>query len=232
MYHPKMATSLRLSFDSGTNSDKDGCLRLGIVMLAIITGNRQVGKTRWLERFIQEAKDNHFDCIGLVSPGRWVEGADGSFEKTGIKAVLLPQNEELLYAVRPVFAKDGSSLYSQSDQAQLGWKIFDEAIERINAHFASLRDRETGHEDILIIDEIGPLELVHGKGFVSALDMLDHPTVEQAVIIMRPELLEVTKKRLAPVWGEPLVIDVSSEEDYRGIESLIKSFNSSSVKSY
>lgn len=210
-------------------------------MLAIITGTRQVGKTRWLERFIESATQSGLRCVGLISPGVWIDAPHDELEKTGINARLLPEGEEFVCALRRDLASEDSNQFSQADKAQLGWRVYDDAIERVNAHFDALRAEGLLPEDILVVDEIGTLELMHGTGFTSALRMLDDPTCAtaheegtsnlNAIIIMRPELLDQTKERLAPVWGEPLVIDASLEDDYRGIESLIKSFSSASERS-
>ncbi|MCI9129582.1 MAG: hypothetical protein HFJ65_04655 [Eggerthellaceae bacterium] len=207
-------------------------------MLVIITGNRQVGKTRWLERFLTQAEDAGFTCVGLISPGVWERKPNGTLEKTGIQAILLPEGTRLQYAVRrDLTPQDGNADgYQQSDSAKLGWRIRDAAIDTINDHFRALRERGLTSKDILVIDEIGTLELTHGKGFTAALGMLDDPPVKDgdaanAVIIMRPELLATTEERLTPVWGKPLILDISDPESYLGIESLIRSFSSASDRS-
>lgn len=211
-------------------------------MLVIITGDRQVGKTRWLEQFISNAVQSGFRCVGLISPGIWVKHDDGNFEKTGINALLLPENEEFPYAIRRDLTDEETEGFSQADKAQLVWRVYDQAIERINDHFDKLHEEGLAQNDILIIDEIGSLELVFGEGFTSALRMLDDPTFaanvkegisaeRNAVMIMRPELLEQTKERLTPIWGEPLIIDISDNSNYLGIESLIRSFSSASDRS-
>jgi nucleoside-triphosphatase THEP1 len=43
--------------------------------------------------------------------------------------------------------------------------------------------------DILLLDEIGPLELKHRQGWVDALDLLHHGSYALAVVVVRPELL-------------------------------------------
>lgn len=208
-------------------------------MIAIVTGPRQVGKTRWLERLMDAADASGLRCVGLVSPGRWKRRADGTLEKVGIDALLLPERTKIPYATRRDLTEEDSGSFSQADEAKLAWRVYDDAIERINAHFDTLYVPGLGSQDLLIVDEIGTLELVHGKGFTSALRLLDNPaeaardsnSMPNAVIIMRPELLETTKKRLTPAWGEPLVIEITESDSYLGIESLIRAFNSESERS-
>lgn len=63
-------------------------------------------------------------------------------------------------------------------------------------HFASL----------LIVDELGRLELMRGEGLVEAMALLDRgPTraFPHALVVVREDLLPLAHERLAPVWGAP-----------------------------
>lgn len=204
-------------------------------MLIILTGKQQTGKTRWLERLIREAGNKGIACKGIVSPGTWVEGDDGMLVKTGINAQLLPQNEKLPFAKwRDLVTEDEAhaNQASQADNAKLGWRIYDEAIDRINDHFDVLSTEGLNPNDLLIVDELGALEFRHDGGFTSALKMLDSlPSTANAIVVVRPDLVQIAKERLAGESGEPLVFDASSDIDYLGMESLIKSFSSASDKS-
>jgi len=42
---------------------------------------------------------------------------------------------------------------------------------------------------VVILDEIGPLELVHRQGWVGALELLQDETFAMAFVVIRPELL-------------------------------------------
>jgi nucleoside-triphosphatase len=50
-------------------------------------------------------------------------------------------------------------------------------------------------EDIIIIDEIGPLEFEKNLGFWSALEFLDESAYRTALVVVRPALLPVARKR-------------------------------------
>lgn len=210
-------------------------------MLVLLTGGRQVGKTRMLEDVMERAKDSGIRCVGVYTPGIW-RASNDELVKHGINAVLLPQNEEMLFAVGRGESKtcntdNDSGNSTQSDSAKLGWKIFDQAIDRINDHFDDLVESGINEGDLVIIDELGALEFIHGKGLTSALQLLENGPSDipaskiNVIAIVRPELLDEAKKRLSPTWGEPLAIDASADDAYLGIESLIKSLSSESVKS-
>ena len=72
-------------------------------MLFLLTGDVQIGKTRWLEDLCASLQAAGTCVAGVVAPGQWVprpegqpggkHGFDGAgrFEKLGIDNVLLPQ---------------------------------------------------------------------------------------------------------------------------------------------
>jgi nucleoside-triphosphatase THEP1 len=50
--------------------------------------------------------------------------------------------------------------------------------------------------DLLVVDEIGPLELARGGGWVSAFDVLLGGDFALAVVVVRPELLAQAQRQL------------------------------------
>lgn len=114
-------------------------------MLFLLTGEVQIGKTRWLESLVAELGDRGVSCAGVLAPGQWVpsegERADANgFEKLGIDNVLLPDGERIPFARRGDLARaDGTfNEESQAAKAELAWHIDDAAIARVNAHFDEL----------------------------------------------------------------------------------------------
>ena len=181
-------------------------------MLFLLTGDVQIGKTRWLERLLADLQRKGVTPYGVLAPGVWVpsdapEANAQGFEKLGIDNVLLPQNERLRFANRIDLAKrDGT--YDENAQAGrmgLGWHISDEAIEHVNAHLASipkLFDEEKG-QGLLVIDELGRLELHKGEGLVEAMRLLDEgprPGLDNAVLIVRETLVDEAEARYAEAW--------------------------------
>ena len=121
-------------------------------MLFLLTGDVQIGKTRWLENLCSSLQAAGTCVAGVVAPGQWVPrpegqpggkyGFDGAgrFEKLGIDNVLLPQGERIGFARRRDLAAKSKAFTegTQAKAAKLGWGISDTAIAQVNAHFATL----------------------------------------------------------------------------------------------
>ena len=123
-------------------------------MLFLLTGDVQIGKTRWLEDLCASLQAAGTCVAGVVAPGQWVprpkgqpggkHGFDGAgrFEKLGIDNVLLPQGKRIEFARRRDLAARGKAFEegTQAKAAKLGWAISDTAIAQVNAHFATLAE--------------------------------------------------------------------------------------------
>lgn len=182
-------------------------------MLFLLTGEVQIGKTRWLESLVAELGAFGVPCAGVLAPGQWVPStgphADANgFEKLGIDNVLLPGGERVPFARRGDLARaDGTfDEESQAAKAELAWHIDDAAIDRVNAHF----DEITAHASavapgLLIVDELGRLEIWRNGGLTSAVALLAQgPTAAfpHALAVVRDYLLDDTEALLAPAWPE------------------------------
>lgn len=204
-------------------------------MLLILTGDIEIGKTTWLARAVDELTAAHVRCDGVIAPGIWMRKEDGTLDKLGIDNLLLPQKKRIPFARRADLAKAEGAFDAdaQSAKAQLKWHISDEAIACVNRHFEALMraDRpgkgatatqekshgKTAHNNaedaggpetkrLLVIDELGQLELLHGKGLTSAVRMLEagpRETYEHAVLIVRDKfgLAEKAERRFSDAWG-------------------------------
>lgn len=212
-------------------------------MLILLTGGRQIGKTRFLESLLEKTQLNGIRCVGVLTPGTWVDDGKGGFFKTGINAMLLPGGEVFRFAdrympndkqgsqpsVQPSSQSSQSSVQpsSQSDSAGLGWKIFDEAIDRINSHFDKLCESGLQMRDLLIVDELGVLELTCEMGFTSAMKLLKDPAIKgatvkpNAIIVVRPELISAAKANFEDTWGELACIDLSKGDPSSDINRLL-----------
>ena len=177
-------------------------------MLFLLTGDIQIGKTRWLEALVAGLQGAGVRCAGVIAPGRWRERAcaDGgvTFEKLGIDNVLLPQGERICFGARRDLAQAQGieDVGSQSAQAGLGWEISDAAIAQVNRHFASLTGLQGA--DLLVIDELGRLELLRGEGLVEAVGVLaagPQGACQNALVVVRETLVERAEERFGSVWG-------------------------------
>ena len=199
-------------------------------MLFFLTGDIQIGKTRWLQGVIDELASRGVVTYGVIAPGRWVETPNG-FQKMGIDNVMLPQGERVSFA----------------DPAQRGWCFHDDAIERVDRHFAELMsmrgsyceaggdpaDDKIGSQDqaphgvggetntcdgqsrFLVVDELGWMELERCAGLVSAVALLDagaSSVFPHALVVVRETLLPLANKRFASAdWGGFTVLRPNEE---------------------
>lgn len=197
-------------------------------MLFLLTGDVQIGKTRWLESLCASLQAAGTCVAGVVAPGQWVprpegqpggkHGFDGAgrFEKLGIDNVLLPQGERIEFARRRDLAAKGKAFAegTQAKAAKLGWAISDTAIAQVNAHFAALAKQAANEtrlapHAVLVVDELGRLELLRGCGLTNALAILDAgptPQFPHAIAVVRETLLDEARRRFEPRWGKATVI--------------------------
>lgn len=202
-------------------------------MLFLLTGEVQIGKTRWLESLVAELGAFGVPCAGVLAPGQWVPStgphADANgFEKLGIDNVLLPGGERVPFARRGDLARADGTFddESQAAKAELAWHIDDAAIDRVNAHF----DEITAHASaaapgLLIVDELGRLEIWRNGGLTSAVALLAQgPTAAfpHALAVVRDYLLDDTEALLAPAWPE--IARISPNDAAR--EAILAAFES------
>lgn len=172
-------------------------------MLLILTAPIQTGKTRWLEALVSELASRGVASYGVVAPGRWHREPEGggALVKDGINNVLLPSGERVRLA-EAARGHDGT--------AGLGWSFDAGALARVDSHFAELASHAAGAPGLLVVDELGPLELKRGEGLAHAVELLGRgpaPAWPHAVVVVRPALMPLAKERFQAAWGdlEPIV---------------------------
>lgn len=196
-------------------------------MLFLLTGDVQIGKTRWLERLASELYAEGCEVAGVVAPGVWRAAGEGGFEKLGIDNVLLPDGERVAFARRRDLARAEGSLdpESQSEAAQLAWHISNDALARVNAHFGLIAEGMCGGAEegearprLLVVDELGRLELERGCGLVAATELLARGATARfphALAVVRDWLLPRAVERFGAAWGGARAI--SPDDEARGL---------------
>lgn len=184
-------------------------------MLLILTGQIRTGKTTWLRARVGALEAAGVACYGVTAPGVW----DDRGRKVAIDNELLPGQGRVRLARAADPAETGG----------MAWDFDAAALARVNAHLAGLRgDRphESGpagdtlredspHEDasparsarpgLLVVDELGPLELRRGAGLTEALALLAEgptPAWPHALVVVRAGLAKEAAALLGPAWGE------------------------------
>jgi len=152
--------------------------------LIIITGLSGDGKTSWCSRLADLAKERGLDVSGILSPGVF-EGQ----EKTGIEIQDLRTEER-----RPLARL---RVKETSELATPRWVFNQEVMEWADR---ILRDEEVS--DLLIIDELGPLEFLRDEGLLSGLVSIDQQRYRVACVVVRSALLPNAIQR----WPNALVV--------------------------
>jgi nucleoside-triphosphatase THEP1 len=146
-------------------------------VLFIITGWRNTGKTTFCHFIIDGARERGLRVTGVLSPGVFED-----YQKTGIEI------EDLTSGERRILAHKG---HDPSSEFQLPDWIF----EKENLAWGNTIFKQSVPTDILIVDELGPIELEQQKGWVDAMQALDGQAYRIAFVVIRPELLQIAKQR-------------------------------------
>ncbi|HMN14915.1 MAG TPA: nucleoside-triphosphatase [Bellilinea sp.] len=142
--------------------------------ITVITGDRHAGKTLACQRIIDEAKQQGLSAGGLITPGRY----DAAGTRTGFYVQMLPGGDKRLL---------GSAIEGELQGTRLGMWIFDDsALQWGNNELGS-----TPIVDVLVIDEIGPLELERDAGWTNAIPLLRKGQFDQAYVVIRPECVKM-----------------------------------------
>jgi len=172
--------------------------------LIIITGKRGEGKTTFLKKITSALKAEGLETKGFLSSAVYKDG-----EKIGYRLLSISDNTEMNFI----------SVNEHFGEINLGKYYFsDEGLEWGNNILKSYNGNDN---DILIIDEIGPLEL-SGKGWSESLDNLATLTQFNMIWVVRKEFLdEVINK-----WNlsNPVIIDISSISISEAKKTILKIF--------
>jgi nucleoside-triphosphatase THEP1 len=147
------------------------------VRIALLSGEIGAGKTTACQRVVDLTRTRGFACGGLLTPPLIEDG-----RKVGIVGVDLGSGEQRVMA----------RLDRDLGGPRVGCYHFTtDAFAWANAVIASAVDAGC---DPLVVDEIGPLELMKGTGLAPALNLLE--VVPRALIVVRLSLLDTLRDRL------------------------------------
>jgi nucleoside-triphosphatase THEP1 len=151
------------------------------VNLYIVTGWRGSGKTTFCREMVAAARKMGLDPAGLISPAGFKQDQKDSIWAQAIRS----REKRLLATDRP---------YTENDLAFGDWYFNRKTLEWGNEVLKS-----SVPCDLLVIDELGPLEFYFSLGWVSAMDVIRTGKYHLALVVIRPELLETAKTILQPV---------------------------------
>ncbi len=145
--------------------------------LWIITGEIGAGKTRWCRMFLELAQKAGWDAAGVISPAVFENG-----QKVAIDALDVRSGERRRLAARRQ-TEDPAQVHTRE------WRFEADTIEWGNTVF-----RQAVPCDLLMVDEVGPLELLQGEGWSAALEAINSRAYRLAVVVVRPSLLSIAER--------------------------------------
>ncbi len=193
--------------------------------LTLLTGPFGAGKSTWCAARAEEARSGGKSVGGLLSlavmvDGRkaaidWVDLAGGTRRRL---AWLRDEQWRLLTTSPPSDALRASPSPSPLVERGTGRALAREGGEVEGLVFGDWRfDAETfawGNRvlhglpicDLLILDELGPLEFLLGEGLQEGLRLIDERRFPVVCAVVRPELLVQAKERWP--WGQVVSLDI------------------------
>ena len=162
--------------------------------IILISGGRGVGKTTVCQRTVAQAREAGYECGGILTVQ-----TDAPDERTVID---VRSGER-----RPLTTPEGGvgigKFHFSSDTLDWGAEALTQAAPC----------------DLLVVDEIGPLEIEQREGWVVALDLLRMGQFEIALVVVRPELVHAVQMQLPA--SVPTVISVTEENRDQLPEELL-----------
>lgn len=161
-----------------------------ISRVTIITGDIQIGKTTLCSEVIQQAKLQGIETAGVLSPAVFEGG-----KKIGIDVLNVRSGEKRRLAV--LRGEESRGLETRR------WSFIQEALDWGNQVF-----EDSVPCTLLIVDELGPIELEEEQGWVEGLKAIDSRQFQDCLVVVRPHLVDTALARWpeAEIWeaGPPL----------------------------
>ncbi|MCE5209625.1 MAG: hypothetical protein LLG42_15125 [Chloroflexi bacterium] len=160
--------------------------------ILLVTGARDSGKTLLCRRVVEIARKANWQVRGLLSPA--IIKGDA---KVGIGVEDLNSGKRFMLAHLP--DENDAKAEIRTD----GWIFDNRCVTWCNTVL-----EQSIPCDLLVIDEVGPLELVQNTGWTTALPAVDSGKFHLALVVVREELLSTLEQR----WPKASTITVSTVE--------------------
>jgi nucleoside-triphosphatase THEP1 len=171
--------------------------------VVLVTGERGVGKTHLCQQVVEQAGEIGYRCAGVLSRAVF----DGE-EKVAITLADVATGAERTLAV------------ADETPGELRWGRYRFVLTTLE--WGSDLLAAATPCDLLIVDELGPLELTLGLGLEPALAVLDEGAFSLALVVVRPELLDTLREQLHCAEIRVVEVDLQNRDQLpRQIVSLL-----------
>jgi nucleoside-triphosphatase THEP1 len=160
--------------------------------IIFLTGERGIGKSTICRRTIDLAQSKGYACAGIITLAR-----DGVRNVVDVSSGALRRLTQAEYAARAV--EQG---HFRFDPRTLSW--------------GDTKLGEATPCDLLVVDEIGPLELERGEGWVNALDVLRCGDFTLALVVVRPRLVTRARLRLGNRTAMVMTVTQQNRDELPG----------------
>ena len=188
---PRAVVPRRPEVISPESLDKPGSLLSDVFIrskeqpqLIIVTGLSGAGKTTWCSRLIKTARSQDLVVRGILSPGIYKGG-----KKIGIAVEDLDTGDKRKLA--------NLREKGETDLTTPRWSFNLQAIKWANHILGTIQE-----SDLVVIDELGPLEFIRNKGLTEGLALIDEKRFRVASVVVRSSLLPTVLQR----WPNALVV--------------------------
>ncbi|GAG90828.1 unnamed protein product [marine sediment metagenome] len=147
--------------------------------LFVICGDFETGKTRFSQRLALTMHELGWDVAGIVSPAVFQDDVKIAIDALDLRSGERCRLAELIQA--------GSKLEGPATKR---WQFSRETLNWCNFLL-----RSAVPCDLLMIDELGPLEFERETGMVCGIESIDEGDYLAAVIVIRPNLLAHARRR-------------------------------------
>ena len=161
--------------------------------LTLISGEIESGKTRFCRQVAGELKELGWDVAGIVSPGVFNEGG-----KIAIDGLDLRSGEHRRLAN---LTATGGPLQGPKTKR---WQFSMPVLQWCNEVLQNATPC-----DLLIIDELGPLEFDRGEGLLAGFEANDSRQFKASLTVVRTSLLEKARDR----WPDAEVLIISDDDE-------------------
>lgn len=172
--------------------------------IVVLSGESGCGKTTLCTQVVALARARGLAVAGVLAPPRLADGRKVGLDvedlRTGQRR---PLAEACAEPCRSACAEHCRSIVGLTDgPATESWHFHAAGLA-----WGTMVLRHATPCDLLLIDELGPLELIRGQGWTVGLDLLRAGRYRLALVVVRPELLPRLQERLDGV--EPLILAVT-----------------------